>query len=254
MKKQDKEAIIALPVILGIGGLLAWAGGQHGVSLGAWTVYAWCIALAFVIQWVGFVPAYLKQSEKYYDLIGTVTYLSVILVGFGLSPHKDLRSIILSILIACWTLRLGSFLFLRIRAVGEDSRFRDIKPHFFRFLMAWTLQGLWVCFSVAAALAAITTTNPVAFGIWGIVGTLVWIGGFGFEALADYQKSQFRKDAKKQRPLYSQRALGLLTAPQLLRGNRALDRHCTDRIARLARLAVDYFNFTGFRHPIINPY
>jgi steroid 5-alpha reductase family enzyme len=196
MEKADWEALIALPVILGVGGLLAWAGSQHGISLAGWPVYAWCVALAFSIQWIAFIPAYLKQSEKYYDLIGSLTYLSVLGTGIGFSTPKDLRSLILSVLIACWALRLGSFLFLRIHAVGEDSRFREIKPHFFRFLMAWTLQGLWVCFSLAAALAAITTTNLVPFGAWGIVGVAIWLTGFAFEAIADHQKSQFRKEPK----------------------------------------------------------
>lgn len=196
MKKQDREALIALPIILSVGGLLAWAGSQHGVTVAGWPVYAWCVMLAFGIQWIAFVPAYLKQSEKYYDLIGSLTYLSVLSTGIGLSTHKDLRSLVLGILIACWALRLGSFLFLRIHAVGEDSRFRDIKPHFFRFLMAWTLQGLWVCFSLAAALAAITTTSPVSFGFFEGIGVFIWIIGFSFEAIADHQKSQFRKNTK----------------------------------------------------------
>lgn len=194
MKKEDREALIALPIILLVAAGLAWAGSQHGAHWGSWPIYALCVTLAIGIQWVAFVPAYLKQTEKYYDLVGSLTYLSVLGLGFSASPHKDPRALLLALLVGCWALRLGSFLFLRIHAVGEDSRFRDIKPHFFRFLMAWTLQGLWVCFSLAAALAAITSTTPVALDAWAAIGTAVWIMGFGIEALADYQKSQFRKN------------------------------------------------------------
>lgn len=194
LHKADREALIALPIIGVIGALLAWAGSQNGASFGFLPVYSWGVLLAFVIQWIAFVPAYLSQSEKYYDLVGSLTYLSVLTLGVSLSPHKDLRTLILSVCIGCWAIRLGSFLFLRIRAVGEDSRFNEIKPHFFRFLMAWSLQGLWVCFSLAAAMAAITSTQSVPLGLWGMLGLGIWLLGFAFEAVSDEQKRRFRNN------------------------------------------------------------
>ncbi len=182
---------MALPVILIIGGLLAFAGSDGGVTSGGLPVYSWCVMLAFGIQWVAFVPAYLKQTEKYYDLTGSLTYLSVIALGLGLSGNFTPRALLVSGLMGVWAMRLGSFLFLRIQKAGEDSRFRDIKPAFWRFLMAWTLQGLWVCFSLAAGLAIITSP-PEPLGIFAVVGALVWAFGFGIEVLADHQKNQFR--------------------------------------------------------------
>ncbi len=139
----------------------------------------------------------INQSEKYYDLTGSLTYLSVISVALFLSPAVDARSVLLAVMIGVWAIRLGSFLFSRIRETGEDSRFRELKPSFFRYLMAWTWQGLWVCFSVAAALAAITTQEKQALGVFAIIGTLVWLLGFGIEVIADQQKSAFRKQANK---------------------------------------------------------
>ena len=135
---------------------MALGGGYTGESVASIPVYAWRVALAFGIQWVAFVPAYLKQTEKYYDLTGSLTYLSVLGLGLSLSSEIDTRVGLLATLIAIWAMRLGSFLFLRIQAVGEDSRFNELKTSLSRFLMAWTLQGLGVCFSLAAALATIT--------------------------------------------------------------------------------------------------
>jgi len=200
MKKETIEALVALPIILMIGFLLALAGGSSGLKTAGVPVYAWCVLLAFMIQWLAFVPAYLSQSEKYYDLTGSFTYLSVLLFALSLSSARDPRSLLLAVLIAVWAMRLGSFLFLRIRAVGEDSRFRDIKPSFIRFLMTWSLQGLWVCFSLAAALAAITAQTKINLDLWALSGALVWIFGFVIEALADQQKNQFRKQKNKPLP------------------------------------------------------
>ncbi len=93
-----------------------------------------------------------------------------------------------------WAGRLGTYLFRRIRRAGKDERFDRIKPSFVRFLNAWTLQGLWVSLTLAAALAAITTTTREAIGVVTVIGALVWVAGFGIEATADRQKSRFRAD------------------------------------------------------------
>jgi len=87
---------------------------------------------------------------------------------------------------------------MRIRAAGEDRRFREIKPSFARFLLTWTIQGLWVSFSLAAALAAITSETRVALGGFALVGFIVWLVGFGIEVIADRQKSNFKAQSENE--------------------------------------------------------
>ena len=60
--------------------------------------------------------------------------------------------------------------------------------------MTWTLQGLWVSLTIAAALAAITSTLKVEIEVFAVVGFLIWLLGFTFEVVADRQKSKFRAD------------------------------------------------------------
>ena len=194
MNKADRNALIALPIILLVAALIAWAGSQGGFTVSGIAIFALCIAFAFILQWIAFIPAYILQTEKFYDLMGSITYLSVTFIAVLLSPVVDARSWLLLGLISIWTIRLGVFLFQRIRAAGEDRRFRDIKPSFARFLLTWTIQGLWVALTVAAALAAITTTTRLDLGFIGLVGFLVWLLGFGIEVVADQQKSKFRED------------------------------------------------------------
>jgi steroid 5-alpha reductase family enzyme len=111
-----------------------------------------------------------------------------------LSPGTDVRSILLFILVVIWAGRLGTFLFRRILKAGKDERFDTIKVSFIRFLNTWTLQGLWVSLTLAAALVAITTTNRKDLGLFALIGFSVWIFGFCIEAVADTQKSRFRAD------------------------------------------------------------
>ncbi|NJC95653.1 MAG: DUF1295 domain-containing protein, partial [Anaerolineae bacterium] len=159
-------------------------------------VYALCIAAAFLIQWIAFIPAWLNRTEKFYDLTGGITYITVTLLALLLTPGTDARSLLLAGIVIVWAVRLASFLFLRIRNAGEDRRFRDIKQSFGRFLLTWSLQGLWVSFSLAAALAAITSTLRLDLDLFAAIGFLVWLAGFAIEVIADRQKSAFNAKAE----------------------------------------------------------
>jgi steroid 5-alpha reductase family enzyme len=192
MKKSDRNALVAFPVVVLIGTGVAVAGSQGGATAFGIPVFALAVGLAFLIQWVAFIPAYLLQSEGFYDLTGSFTYISVTIVAVLLGPAADARSFLLLALVLIWAARLGTYLFRRIRRSGKDARFDAIKPSFIRFLNAWTLQGLWVSLTLAAALAAITTTARRDLGVIAIIGLLIWVAGFAIEATADVQKSRFR--------------------------------------------------------------
>ena len=194
MTKAEKISLIALPIIILVGIGLAFAGSQGGVTVAGFPVFAIGVTLAFVIQWAAFIPAYLRQTEKFFDLTGSITFISVALLTVVLSPVSDGRSLLLLGMVLVWALRLGTFLYKRVHAAGEDRRFREIKPSIPRFLLTWTLQGIWVSFSLAAALVAITSETRLGIGVFAIVGFLVWAFGFGFEVIADSQKSKFKAD------------------------------------------------------------
>ena len=154
------------------------------------------VFLAFAIQWIAFIPAYVFQTEKFYDLTGSLTYLSVIWFSLTVSSeyfaNLNLANLVIVLLITFWALRLGSFLFMRIHKDGEDKRFRTIKPSASQFFMTWTLQGLWVSLCSMCALTAISSdsgliVNPIYFA-----GLVLFIFGFLLEIIADKQKSKFR--------------------------------------------------------------
>jgi steroid 5-alpha reductase family enzyme len=192
VKKADRDALVILPssILIGLG--VALAGSQGGASVFGAPIFALSVGLAFVVQWLAFVPAYLLQSEKFFDLTGSITYISVTALAVLLGPIVDGRSILLLPLVVIWAGRLGTFLSGRIRRAGRDARFDEIKPSFIRFLNTWTLQALWVALTLSAALAAITADNRKELDLFALAGFLVWVSGFAIELAADSQKSRFR--------------------------------------------------------------
>jgi steroid 5-alpha reductase family enzyme len=194
MSTSDRNSLSGVLVAVLVGAGVGWAGSQGGSTVRGFPVFALGVGLAFALQWLAFIPAYLTQSEQFFDLIGSITYVAVVVVAVILSPSVDGRSILLLGLVVIWAGRLGSFLFRRVLRAGKDARFDDIKVSFFRFLMAWTLQGLWATFTAAAALAAITTGTRKELGLFALIGFAVWLLGFGLEAVADAQKNRFRAE------------------------------------------------------------
>ncbi len=194
MKTTDRNALIAFPILIIIGYLVASAGSQNGSVTGSLPVFMLCVGLAYLIQWLVFIPSFLKQTERFFDITGSLTYISISTLALLLSPAADARSILLWAMVVVWAGRLGSFLFRRIHKAGKDDRFDELKPSFIRFLNVWTIQALWVVFTAAAAWVAITTTTRIGIDVLAIVGFVVWLFGFAIEVMADSQKSKFNAD------------------------------------------------------------
>jgi steroid 5-alpha reductase family enzyme len=185
MKAFFVIAIIAL-VITGSG---SW-GGLMFYSL---PVMAWAVLGIFALQGLGFIPAFLYQTERYYDLIGSLTYISAIALVLLCSGEVDFRQMLIAFFILIWAARLGSFLFSRIARDGGDSRFDKIKPSALLFFRTWMLQGLWVTVTAGAALAALSSGRSVPLNIVDGIAIALWLSGFAVEVIADRQKRQFRQ-------------------------------------------------------------
>lgn len=193
-ERSNKQITVAIAIVIAIGALISFAGSDGGDRFGAIATFALCGALAFAINWLAFIPAALKQTEHYYDLVGGLTYITVTVVAVLLSSELDLRAALVAAMVLFWSLRLATFLFRRISRSGGDDRFDDIKNRPLRFFMAWSIQGLWVLLTAAAALAIITGGVREPLGAVGIVGVIVWSIGILIEIIADGQKSKFRDD------------------------------------------------------------
>tara|TARA_B110000116_G_C16775225_1_gene555410 strand:+ start:995 stop:1837 length:843 start_codon:yes stop_codon:yes gene_type:complete len=159
----------------------------------------YAIILSFLFQWILFIPAYLFQTEKFYDISGSINYIIIIAYIYYNSYLKfdfNLGNLILSILITIWAVRLGSFLFFRIKKDGEDKRFRSIKPSPTKFFMTWTLQGMWVSICSLCAITGMSSDKGIVINNLFYLGLIIFILGFYIEVIADYQKTKFRNDPK----------------------------------------------------------
>ncbi len=192
-------SLSAIIIIHALAAAFTWLCSIGSVLVWGIPALALCALVIFALQWLAFVPAYLRQTERYYDLVGSLTYVGAVFLALILSSGHDARSLLLAALITLWAARLGSFLFRRISEQGHDSRFDRIKPNAVLFFRTWSLQGLWVLVTAGAALTAITSPHKPPLGLLDIAGAALWLSGFVIEVVADRQKRQFRRSQGEQR-------------------------------------------------------
>ena len=193
--------IVVISTILIIGVIVSLV-GKNSVEINGYSAVLCCAIICIGTQWFAWIPASIKQTERFYDLIGGLTYLTVIIFSLwagSQSESPSIRELIISSLVVIWSLRLSFFLYRRIHRTGKDGRFDELKNSPIRFLVPWTLQGLWV-FLTMIVVIVINSQNGSSppLGIWDGLGLVVWISGFVIEVLADNQKNVFNAKPENQ--------------------------------------------------------
>ena len=197
MKRTVTIPATIVSILIGL--LIAVAGSEGSVNFNGVALFAICASISYVLHWLIFIPSFIYQTEHYFDLTGSISYLTGIGVAFYLNPSVDPRDLIIGTMIVIWAVRLGAFLFMRVKQDGKDGRFTVMKTQFHWFLMTWTLGGLWVFLTMAAGLAAITSNVTAPIGIMTYIGIALWIFGFSIEVIADKQKRIFKKQPNKEK-------------------------------------------------------
>ena len=103
---------------------------------------------------------------------------------------------------AAWGLRLAAYVTWRNHGREEDPRYRDLlsragrNRNLYALRTVYLLQAaiLWVaCLPVQAGMLERAPAGPVT-----VIGAAVWLGGFAFESLGDWQLARFKADPRNQ--------------------------------------------------------
>ena len=195
---SNTASILSILACLALGTIMALAGSPGSITFNGLPSFALAASIGFILHWLIFIPSYIYQTEHYFDLIGSISYISIVLFTFLALNNLDVRSILIGLLIMVWAVRLGSFLFIRVKRDGKDNRFTVMKTKFWWFLFTWTIGGLWVFITMAAGLAAMTSAKVVPLGWFALIGIFLWLEGFLVEVVADHQKNRFRSKKENQ--------------------------------------------------------
>jgi steroid 5-alpha reductase family enzyme len=193
MNRQIKN-IIAITAFLICIVLINIAGHNIEIEIRGMNAFTFILIIAVLLQVFFFLPSFLLKTEKYYDLVGSLTYITTISLAYFSVENKTMIDSIIYFYVMVWALRLGIYLFRRVRNDGKDVRFEKAKRHFFWFLQYWMGQALWVSLTACAAIIAILSPEEDTLPVLAMVGMALWLSGFAIESISDYQKRVFRKE------------------------------------------------------------
>ncbi|MFZ2507380.1 MAG: DUF1295 domain-containing protein [Steroidobacteraceae bacterium] len=158
------------------------------------------ISGAMLLLWLLSIPT---RNASIVDIFWGPAFALVALLGWFLGDGDPERRTLLAALTAAWGLRLGAYLALRNLGQGEDPRYARWRRRVTEAGGNFTWQSLVLVFGLQALLViivslpvqagqlAVTGKSP---GALALAGTLLWLTGFLFEAIGDWQLRQFKAD------------------------------------------------------------
>jgi steroid 5-alpha reductase family enzyme len=161
---------------------------------------AWLSALPFLLGAAGFtwlLSLPLRNVAIVDSLWSLMLFMAGVIYALGSDPRAPRLSLVLWLL-ALWALRLAFHLTARSAGQGEDRRYRDMRE---RHDPGFAVKSLYLVFWLQALLAwvislpllgAFASTRPLN-GL-DYAGLALWILGFGFEAVGDWQLSRFKRN------------------------------------------------------------
>ena len=154
------------------------------------SVYSKTLGYSLSVQTVSFVFSAILKTDKFYDLVGSLTTIGLVLYNY-LSGTKSWQHKVQTGMILAWAIRLGSYLFTRTLLAG-DWRLDEVKRKPIMFFIYWSMQGLWIFNNLLPTLSM--QNNPLNHAVsvretigWGIAGS-----GLLLEGITDIQKFLFR--------------------------------------------------------------
>ena len=193
MRRQINN-IIAITAFLICIGLINFAGQNIDIEIRGINAFTFILIVAVLLQVIFFIPSFLLKTEKYYDLVGSLTYITTVSLAYFSVENKTMIDSIIYFYVMVWALRLGIYLFRRVRNDGKDVRFEQAKRHFLWFLQYWMGQALWVSLTACTAIIGILSPEDDLLPVLAMIGMALWLSGFTIESVSDYQKRVFRKE------------------------------------------------------------
>jgi steroid 5-alpha reductase family enzyme len=165
----------------------------------AYTVALFAILAVGVVSWLFSI---VKKDVSFVDSLWSLFFL-IAAVAFALDAQTlSARGQLVLLLVAVWSLRLSIYITVRNWGEPEDYRYQTIRNNnepgfaFKSLYIVFGLQGVLAWFIALPLLPAIASDS--ALGWIDLIAATLWIVGFIFEAVGDYQLARFKRRADSQ--------------------------------------------------------
>ena len=162
------------------------------------TVTGGALLLFVGLQWL----ASLRLGDvSIVDRFWGMGFLLVAIVGMLLNHQDSSRAMLLVAMVALWATRLSLYITWRNWGAGEDYRYQAMRRRFgprFKWsslIIVFVLQGAltWI---ISAPLQIVMARDGSPFGWLDVAGLGLWLIGFAFETVGDWQMARFKSDRR----------------------------------------------------------
>jgi len=150
-----------------------------------------------------YLVAQIKSDYSVVDIAWGPGFVLVGVLSLFLAPTTTMRGIIAAVLVGTWGLRLGFHILQRNWGKEEDYRYREMRENWggnaflISYVRIFLLQGL-LLLVVSYPLILINFFPEEGLGLLDYLGIIIWLIGFGFEVIGDYQLSRFISNRKSE--------------------------------------------------------
>lgn len=161
----------------------------------------------FIYMNVLFIIAQIKRDDSIVDSGWGLGFVMIVLCTLFMEPFYTARNLLVSTLVIIWGLRLSLHILFRNLGKPEDLRYAAWRRNWGKWFLLrsyfqiFMLPGLFMLL-IAFPVVLINFSPRQGFTFLDIIGLLVWITGFFFEAAGDHQLRVFKRNpANKNRIL-----------------------------------------------------
>ncbi len=155
------------------------------------------ILFLYMSSW--FLLSVLKKRNDLADIAWGLGFFLLSWISFFLGQIQGLRGLLACLLVTIWGLRLAWHIHSRNKNKSEDYRYakwrEDWGQWFYlrSYLQVYMLQGVFL-FLIVFPVLLINKSLDTSLNFLDIVALVVWLIGFIFESVGDYQLKRFIKN------------------------------------------------------------
>ena len=148
-----------------------------------------------------FILSTLKHDSSIVDIGWGLGFVLVAFLTLYIGGNFHIRQIVVSFLVLIWGLRLAIHIYSRNKGRDEDWRYKKWREDWGKkylvraFLQIFMLQGFFMLV-ISSSFIYINSSDIQSFNFLDIAGIVIWVIGFIFEAVGDWQLSKFKIDPK----------------------------------------------------------
>jgi steroid 5-alpha reductase family enzyme len=155
------------------------------------------VILVYAVIW--FIVAVVKDRNDVADIAWGGGFVCAALTAYSVQGINETRATLVLLLVITWGMRLMLHIGIRNRGKPEDHRYKAWREEWGStylvrsFLQVFLLQGFLLLVISLPVTVAITRSGPPP-GVLDGIGFCIWLVGFLFEAIGDFQLLQFKKN------------------------------------------------------------